>query len=190
MRHGESFTNTGVWTNKPHDVLLTEKGEEQVREAAKEIVTQPNLIIVSPAKRAQDSALPIIQKWPNAPVETWPIQEFHYLSPEKYCDNTIAERRIAIENYWQRADPFYSDGEDAETFAHFIKRVEMFHQRLSKQQGFVVAVGHGQFFKAYELSLQDPCTETAEWMREFRKLEKANPMKNGEMIKLHLSPSV
>ena len=84
------------------------------------------------------------------PCEIWPIQELTYLSPAR-CRGTTADiRRPWIEAYWRRCDPDYCDGPDAESFGAFMGRLGDFHRRLSALDGgFVIAVGHGQFFRAY-----------------------------------------
>ena len=90
-------------------------------------------------------------------------------------------RRPWIEAYWRRCDPDYLDGPDAESFAAFMTRLRDFHRRLSAVDGgFVVAVGHGQFFRAYLLSRGGSFAATAEWMKAYRTEEMAQPMANCE----------
>lgn len=184
IRHGESKINAGHWSANPHHVALTEKGEQQAKQAAQQVVSQPDLLIYSPAKRAQDSTLPIIARWPGVVKEIWPIQEFVYLSPKRYQDKTTDERRSAIENYWHQANPFFCDGDDAESFSHFIKRVQDFYYRILMQQGYIVVVGHGQFFKAYQLGLAHGFASTSDWMSMFRQQETTHPIANSEIIKI------
>lgn len=51
---------------------------------------EPDLIVVSPEPRAKQTAEPFIARFPGVEVETWPIQEFTYLSPAR-CVGTTAE---------------------------------------------------------------------------------------------------
>lgn len=185
IRHGESTINAGTWSNQPHAALLTAKGQQQAEQAAAQIHTRPDLIVVSPAQRAQDSAIPIIQRWHDLPVEIWPIQEFTYLMPAKCQNLTLEQRQVMITNYWQRCDPFFCDGEGAESFATFLARIEVFHAQLGRQHGFIVVVGHGQFFRAYQLGLSQGFAATSAWMQQFREKETATPLANGEIIKLN-----
>src|SRR5258708_3219732 len=124
IRHAESVANTGVWSDRPQEVGLSEQGFKQAAEIAQKVIVQPDLIVVSPFKRSQQTAAPLIARWPQAPVEVWPVEELIYLAPSKCFKATVEERRSMVESYWQRADPFFGDGEGAETFAHFVSRLQ------------------------------------------------------------------
>jgi hypothetical protein len=50
--------------------------------------------------------------------------------------------------------------------------------------GFVVAVGHGQFFRAYLLSRGGSFAATPELMKGYRAAETAQPIANCEVIEL------
>ena len=141
IRHGESMANVGKCTHKPAEIPLTEKGHRQVLQLAQAVSTRPDLIIVSPFHRAKVSASPIINQWQDVPVETWPIQELTYLAHDKYQAATDDEQQRMIDTYWQQADPLYSDGDDAESFADFMDRLQDFHQRLLANQGFISGRG-------------------------------------------------
>lgn len=182
VRHGESHSNVGVWSSTPGEVELTEKGEEQANKAAAEITARPDLLIISPFKRARLSAKPIIERWNNVVEETWPIQEFTYLSSAR----TEQDRKLAIEEYWRRLDVHYRDGEGAESFDDFMKRVQAFDSLVSTKKGFIVVVGHGQFFKAFMLNKAQKYDGTPQWMKMYREKETAHPVKNGEVIRVDI----
>lgn len=186
VRHGQSTANMGIWNSKPETISLNKTGERQAYEIADQVNTKPDMIIVSPFKRAQQTAQPLIQRWPDVRIETWPIQEFTYLDPKKYESATRLQRKAAILSYWKRLDPFFCDGEGVECFSDFIQRLENFHQRITEKTGYIVVFGHGQFFKAYQIGLREGFAATHSWMEEFRAEEKADPLKNGEIIKLYL----
>ena len=64
-------------------------------------------------------------------------------------------------------------------------RLSDFHRRLlALDGGFVIAVGHGQFFRAYLMARSDGFPATAGWMKSYRSAETARPMANGEVIEL------
>ncbi len=164
---------------------LTALGLEQAHEVARRVERQPDLLIVSPFLRAQVTADPIRARWPSTPCETWPIQELTYLSPARCRGTTAAARRPWVEEYWQRCDPDYRDGPDAESFRAFAGRLGDFHHRLlAFDGGFVIAVGHGQFFRAYLMARIEGFAGTADWMKRYRSAEAARPMANGEVIEL------
>lgn len=185
VRHGQSTSNAGLPAVGHGEVPLTALGREQAREVARRVGQQPTLLIVSPFLRAEATAEPIRARWPTTPVVTWAIQELTYLSPAR-CRGTTAEmRRPWAEEYWQRCDPDYRDGPDAESFRAFSGRLSDFHRRLlALDGGFAIAMGHGQFFRAYQLALETGFAVTAESMLSYRRNETARPMANGEVIEL------
>ncbi|MDR3502397.1 MAG: phosphoglycerate mutase family protein [Legionella sp.] len=184
VRHGESSINAGIWSTNPADARLTLLGQEQAQTAAASITETPDLIICSPFIRAKESANYIGQNWPTTPLSIWAIQELIYLSPTKMFPLSPAERKARIADYWQKADPCYCDGDDAESFANFLERVRQFHSQIIQQQGFVVVVGHGLFFQAFQLGLTHGFEPTSDWIRLFRQYETTQPIKNSEWLKI------
>ena len=185
VRHGQSTSNAGHPAVGHGEVPLTQLGIEQAHEVARRVERRPDLLIVSPFLRAQATADPIRVRWPSAPCEIWPIQELTYLSPARCRGTTLETRRPWAEEYWRRCDPDYCDGPDAESFRAFLGRLRDFHRGLQALDAdFVIAVGHGQFFRAYLMVLNEGLAETADWMKRYRSAETARPMTNGEVITL------
>lgn len=188
VRHGQSTNNAGLPTFGNTDVPLTDLGIEQGRVVADRVWHQPDLLVVSPFLRARATAQFISKRWPDLAQETWPIQELTYLSPVRCLGTTVHTRQPLVDAYWSRCDPDYADGNDAESFAAFLQRIHAFHRSLYElDAGFVVAVGHGQFFRAYMLALQWGFVATPEWMRGYRAAEIASAMANGEIIEVNAS---
>jgi broad specificity phosphatase PhoE len=185
IRHGQSASNAGLPTTGHDDVPLTEFGLAQARELAQRFERAPDLLILSPFLRASATAGPILERWPDTQCETWPIQELTYLSPSRCVGTTSTTRRPWIDEYWRRCDPDYCDAADAESFSAFLGRLRDFHRRLlALDAGFVVAVGHGQFFRAYLIALEQGFDTSPQWMRDYRRKETAQPMVNCEVIQL------
>ncbi|MGE0653784.1 MAG: histidine phosphatase family protein [Alphaproteobacteria bacterium] len=186
VRHGQSASNAGLPAVGHAETPLTALGQAQAREVARRVERQPDLLIVSPFLRTQETAAPIRERWPGTPCEVWPIHEFTYLSPAR-CRGTTADiRRPWIEAYWRRCDPDYCDGPDAESFGAFMGRLGDFHRRLSAlDSAFVVVVGHGQLFRAYLWARDRQFAVAPRPMREYRLAETAQPMANGEIIELN-----
>ncbi|WP_415162461.1 histidine phosphatase family protein [Ottowia sp.] len=183
LRHGQSVANVGLPTDSHEDVALTALGEAQAQEAALRVVQQPDLIVISPFLRAQATARPLRARWPAAPVQTWPIQEFTYLAPARCRGTTADMRRPWVLDYWERADPGHCDGEGAESFAGFMRRLADFRARLlGLGDAFVVAVGHGQFFKGCLWGEALGYPATAAGMAAYREAETRQPMRNGEIL--------
>ncbi|RYY63576.1 MAG: histidine phosphatase family protein [Comamonadaceae bacterium] len=96
--------------------------------------------------------------------------------------STAEMRRPWAHDYWERADPSFVDGPGSESFAQFMQRLQAFRDRLLRQSGFVVAVGHGQFFRAFLWGEPHGFEATPARMADYRAAEVARPMANGEVI--------
>lgn len=108
IRHGQSTGNAGIPCHDLALLELTELGWRQSREAAASWTETPDLIVTSPYLRTQQTAAATIERFPNVPVEVWPIQEFTYLQPSRWNGTLSSERMPHIERYWAAADPeFY-----------------------------------------------------------------------------------
>lgn len=184
VRHGESATNNGGPALWPAAIPLTELGVRQARGFASSVTTRPDHIVTSGFVRSIDSALPLKQRWPQAACHVWPIEELTYLSPRKVMGATFEERREVTKAYWERSDPHYRDATDAETFAEFVARVALFDHMLSGVSGFVIVVGHGQFFRAHQLGREIGFQASSEWMARYRAMETAAPMRNCEVLQV------
>lgn len=187
IKHAQSFNHSGLSTQESYrDVRLTPRGNAQAKELAQQIKTCPNVIISSPFARALATAEPLHEKYPSALLEIWPIQELTYLSPV-LCRGTDRNiRRPMVDDYWQRLDPDYVHGEQAESFTQFIERLRGFHHRLQHMTGLVIVVGHGMFLSAYLLGYRDGFEASSEWMKKFKEYEATLQMKNCEIKTLHM----
>lgn len=93
-----------------------------------------------------------------------------------------------VEMFWRRADPHYVHGPGSESFAEFVGRVQAFHDRLAAlNDNFVVAVGHGQFFRALLHGMAVGFDTTSEWMLGYRAVEVGDPMINGAATELDIA---
>ena len=149
VRHGQSVSNAGLRTVRPHLTELTAIGEEQARLTAA-VLPEPRLIAVSPYHRAQATAQPFIERWPAVPCVEWPVQEFTFLDPSAWNGTTAIERRPAAAAYWQRADPGYAESAGAESFAMLLARADRVKRdALAFGDGPVVVFTHGLFSKIF-----------------------------------------
>jgi 2,3-bisphosphoglycerate-dependent phosphoglycerate mutase len=188
IRHAESAGNAGLVTSQPDTIPLTGKGVEQALRLADSFPQAPALIVTSPFIRTQQSARPTIERFPASRQEQWQVQEFSYLSPERYRDTTIADRKPFVEKYWSRCDPHYTDGEGAESFADFIRRVEQAIDGLwSCPSDFVAVFGHGLFMRAMIWRMLFGARPiNASSMSSFRHFMLATTMPNTAIIKVDL----
>ena len=175
IRHGESEGNVGLATSESAMIKLTAGGIEQAERIALAFVEAPSLIVTSPYLRAKQTAQPTLLRFPDARHEEWPVHEFTFLSSLRYRNTTVEDRRPPAAAFWERCDPFYVDGEGAESFANLMNRIQRFLDQLqhSKEQ-FVAVFSHEEFIRAVAWSLltssADNCFESMKHFRNFRKL--------------------
>jgi broad specificity phosphatase PhoE len=185
IRHGQSTGNAGIPSEDLALLKLTEQGCQQSRDVAVSWTERPDLIVTSPYLRAQQTAVPTIERFPDAPVEVWPIQEFTYLQPSRWNGTLSSERMPYIERYWTEADPEFCDGEGAESFSTLLKRGEDALQRLASlpTDTLVYVFSHGQFIQAVRWLVVDSKLSDREKMRKF--WGKGSPaIANAERIEL------
>lgn len=185
-RHGESAANAGDASSDPALIPLTERGMAQSRGIAEALCVTPDLIVMSPFVRAQNTALPTIQKFPDCPVEVWPVEEFTYLSAVRCADTTAAMRRPWVESYWAFADPATSNGPGTESFSDFVDRARLALRRLHGSAGRIMVFGHGQFMQCVRWLIVEPQERIDTIaMRSFRSFDIANPIANCEFFDIH-----
>ena len=175
IRHGESEGNVGLATSESAMIKLTSGGIEQAERIALAFVEAPTLIVTSPYLRAKQTAQPTLHCFSDARHEEWPVHEFTFLSSLRYRNTTVEDRRPWAAAFWERCDPFYVDGEGAESFANLMNRIQRFLDQLqhSKEQ-FVAVFSHEEFIRAVAWSLLtssvNNCFESMKQLRNFRKL--------------------
>ncbi len=183
IRHGESAANAGIATTNPATIPLTLVGCDQAERVAAELSRRPDLIVVSPYLRTQQTAEPTVQRFPDVPVETWPVQEFTYLSPSRCIDMTAEQRRPLVEAYWHRCDPHHDDGPGAESFSAMLGRVRDLQDRLAAHPAGCIAVfTHGQVMQAFRLLDLHPTMSDRELMARFLEFDRHSPVHNGQML--------
>lgn len=149
IRHGESEGNAGLPSSSDAATPLTARGKKQAEYISEYIQTRPDVFILSPYLRAAQTAIPTLAKFPDVPIETWPIQEFSYLSHEQYKNTISASRRKISKDFFLRGDPDLVLGDGGESFNQFINRIHSCLMRLSASPSqYTVLFGHGWFMRA------------------------------------------
>jgi len=171
VRHGQSLANAG---GIPPDHItnpLTELGHAQAKAFAEGFSCTPTLFLHSPFLRARQTAEPLLQKFPDVPVEEWPVHEFTYLEPTRHNGTSEEQQMPHILKYWERPDHGYIDGPGAESFTQFLDRAREGIRRLARVApgGCVVVFTHGFWMQAFRLLLLFPNATDAELMRDFRR---------------------
>jgi broad specificity phosphatase PhoE len=180
VRHGQSLSNSGAKTVDQVSNPLTELGRAQSRDFAERLDCKPTLFVISPFLRAQQTAGPSRQRFPEVPVEEWPIQEFSFLNPALHKGMTEMDREPHSVAYWQREDPAFTDGPEAESFISFLDRARSAIHRLVTRDpgGCIVVFTHGYFMQAFRMVLLFPNATDAELMANFLRFHDANLVPN------------
>ncbi len=171
LRHAESAANAGLPTSDPGEIPLTGAGRLAAVAAALDYEgLPPDLIVVSPFRRARETAAPLRRRFATALVEEWPVQEFTYLSAARFGASTAEERRPSVESYWRTASPETNDGPGAESFQDFIVRVQTALERLrNRPERSILIVCHEMVIKAAMwLETQNPDCTGAHAPQHFR----------------------
>lgn len=186
IRHAESEANVGLPTDDQANIKLTNKGHWQAKQIAASFTQQPSLIVTSPFLRTKQTAQPTVERFPAVSQVEWQIQEFNYLASSRRKNTTLAQRIPMAEEYWQRCDPFYVDGEGAESFAEMISRVYQLQKQIRDlKQEFVAIFTHGMFMRAFLWSLLFNSVEpNRESMQQVRVSLDVFKIANGAILKL------
>ena len=183
-----SAANAGLPSSDPASIALTVTGQEQALALPPKISGIPDLIVVSNYLRTHETAMPLLEAYAHgAACEIWPYTyENIVLAPSKYVNTTTKYRKPFVDEYWEKCDPEYQDGEEAESFVTFIARVQRFVAELTtRRENRIVVIGHGRFFQAVIWCMQNNnFAPTKEMMLAFRKFCKSNPIENTQIIKI------
>lgn len=179
IRHGESTSNAGARTDSHGGAPLSEKGWQQAQEFATRIDFKPDLIVVSPFLRTQQTSMPLRIKHQDTPVECWNVEEFSFLDSDLCHNTTQNERREMVETYFNRADPDYIDGKDAESFNQMLGRADAMLEnlkKLDKKQNTLVFT-HGNFIRGTLIRL-------GQYPNDMRKFAEIPLFANTQMINI------
>ncbi len=186
IRHGQSTGNLGMPSDDLSRIALTDLGHAQARRVAAEWTETPTLIVTSPYLRTRQTAAPTIERFPQVPVEVWPIEEFTYLQPARWNGSSSAERLPYVEAYWRTADPDYCDGEGAESFAALQRRAEAALTRLAAlpDDALVYVFSHGQFIQAARALVSEAALDDQARMLLFWRRDQSPVIANAELVRL------
>jgi broad specificity phosphatase PhoE len=184
IRHGQSTANVGIFSPHFAEVPLTKLGEQQAEALATTWKAAPDRIAVSPYLRAQQTAAPTLARFPEVPVETWPIHEFTYWAPEYWHNTDPQDYPEERARFWRVADPEYKQGEAAESFAEFLQRARDTLQKLQSQPdgATVMLFSHGHFIQAVRFEILFPEWTDKQKMEHFHAYDEVNRIKNTQCL--------
>lgn len=190
IRHGQSESNAGLPTNGPGSTPLTEQGRRQAELVADAFDRPPELIVVSPFRRARETATPTLERFPQVRCEEWPVQEFTYLGALHGPATTTRERAPHSRAYWRRADPAYRNQGDGESFSALIARTRgLLTDLAGRDEEFTAIFTHGLFVKALVWSVVTGTVRpTPDDMRAFQRFSGGYATPNGCIVELRRAP--
>lgn len=169
VRHGESVADRGEATENPQFIFLSPAGITQAGTFAERFPWQPELILTSPYLPAEQTALKMIARFPEAATGIWEcVREFVCLSPGRFVSTTSAERQPALAAYWQREDPDFVDGPGAESYRQLAARTEHMWELLSRRrERHILIFSHSRFISNVLLQYYHPGLAAETYMRLF-----------------------
>jgi broad specificity phosphatase PhoE len=182
IRHAQSAAQFGEASSDVALIPLSERGENDAAAHISQLL-KPDLIVVSPFIRTRQTAQPLIDLYPEVPVEEWSVQEFTYLAPERCRDMTAEQRAPMVRDYWERRDPDYVDGEGAESFNQFCQRVVALIRRCQELDKRTYIFSHTMFMQAVRMCVGQQ--EKRFEMEPFRETCFLTPIRNLECIEFH-----
>lgn len=184
IRHAESEANVGLATSDPGNINLTPRGHEQACALAAGIDLQPELIICSGYVRTQQTAQPLLEKYPEVPCLIWPIQEFDFLSPAACANTTVDERRPWVKAYWDACQPDLVHGDGAESFRAFQQRIISAIRLLEQRpENFIIVFAHGHVMRLIWQHLMNVRPSGTSAMQVFRDTVTQLPVPNTVVFK-------
>jgi 2,3-bisphosphoglycerate-dependent phosphoglycerate mutase len=185
VRHAESQANAGEKTSLPEEITLTARGRADALRFAAEWKERPDLIVVSKYLRAEETAAPLSERFPDTRTVCLPVHEFTFLCPARCRQTSFADRQTMVEEFWQRGDPSFVDGQGAESFMHFCGRIrDSVASMLESSCQRILVVSHAQ---AIQIARAGAAAESfdAISMADFRKLCQSQPIANLELVRTH-----
>lgn len=126
--------------------------------------------------------------YPDVATETLLVQEFTYLSVSRCRGTNYEHRKPWVDEYWQRADLNYCDGDQAESFAEFIGRCDKFAWQMREREYELAFVfTHEQFIKGLLWnSMRFGREMTSDAMKAFQKFMISFSVPNTAILKIKL----
>lgn len=181
VRHGESTANIDIPYEDHRTIELSAYGQQQARAFAQiaALGVKPALIVTSAFTRAQQTAQPTIELFPDVPLETWNVHEFNTLAQETCRNISKGHEKRLRQDYWTRMDPDHKDQGCGESFRELIDRVDETLERLKTAPApYTLVFSHGFFIRTVFLRLTTPPTDLLTFMERAYHFDQAESLPN------------
>lgn len=182
-RHAQSESNAGLVTAHPNAARLTALGADQ-SVVLGNYLPPAKRVVTSSYVRTPLTAAPFLRRFPHVVSVVWPVHEFTYLNPRHYGQTTHAERVPASNIYWDRNDPAYRDGGEAESLIDLFDRVRGTLDRLEDDPPPHVFT-HGDFIRATLWCTLEGFHASPSTMKAFRKFRADTRVPNASIVQLY-----
>ena len=183
VRHAESLANAGGITMLHHAIPLSDTGRKQAT-ALVAVLPEPSAVLVSGMVRTQQTAAPYCARFGIVPQTRSELDEFSMIDPALIDGMNGPQRRLFVRDYWDSPDPNRRWGEQADTFAEFVERVQSFTAQLAELADGSVIFGHGIWLIMLHWLTQEHQARTAADMLAFQRYRQAFAMPNCAIFKL------
>lgn len=184
IRHGQSDANGGLFVESDSNTGMAELGRRQAIAIAASFVSPPDKLIVSSFKRSRETAAPTLRRFPETPLDEWPVHEFTYLTPQNRVDATPEGHQNRVDEHWNAGRPCHESGDGTESFVRFIDRVSRVRHafRVDSAQSIAFFLQR-QFLSALIwLSMTGEVKVSARRTARFRHFLNGLAIKNGSII--------
>lgn len=149
IRHAESEANVGGIFEHNRLVKLSENGRQQAKDLV-EVLEKPDRVIVSKFLRTQETAEPLLQKYPEIETHLWlDTHEFDYLDRKDFVGKPKEEFELHAKKFWENSDPEKKDLDRLESFREFTDRVHKAILRMNNLDKVNYIFTHGHFIALF-----------------------------------------
>lgn len=191
IRHAQSQSNAGLVVSENHKIALTDLGHEQAKELSDwltDTIDKPiREVLISTYLRTQQTALPYLSRHKVTPLVIEELREFNNLEFEKIKALSFAQIATLSEAFWQTGDIYHQDGEDTDSFASFVQRVQSARAYFDTlPDGNYIVFTHGMWIGMLLWQILHADGQRIFDMQKFREFELAIRPKNCEVYQLLL----
>ncbi len=182
VRHAETLQNLKEGESSKE---FSDKGIQQAKELADNWTDAPDLIVYSSLVRSKATAEPLIEAYPYATVEQWPVQEWDYEDDEALKGKSPEERRAIRKAYWGKMNPAVKIGKDAESLEAAVARVLGVLEKI-KEAPYknIVIFSHGWFLNVLRAVLCLGANDKVKIMQAIRLFFNVRPINNASVMRL------
>lgn len=190
IRHAESESNAGLIIRPNPQINITDLGNTQALALSDWLLSNvetPKQIFVSNYIRTQQTAKPYLEKLNYQAKIIDDLYEFNYLDFERIKELNFDDLLKTANEYWQKGEIDWQDGETTDSYAQFVQRVKNVRKFFDNlEDGCYVVFTHAMWLGMLMWQLLHHDSGRVENMQEFRAFELSIRPKNCEVFLLNI----